>query len=76
MSEQANADEGADPSADIKKQNSGETTLADIRNDGAAQRAGSGDDDTRSEGQGSEASKTQDLAKAGRDDFDPNESQE
>lgn len=30
MIEEANANEGADPAADIRKQNSGETTTADL----------------------------------------------
>ena len=52
MSGGANGDEGADPSADIKKQNPGGTTVEDLTE-------GGGD------------TKTQDLAKAGREDMDP-----
>lgn len=55
QSDQDNASEGADPANDIKQQNPGATTTADL--------AGKGDD----------KNKVQDLAKAGREDFDPNE---
>jgi hypothetical protein len=49
-----NAREGADPSQEIKDQNPGETTTADL-----------------AEGEESK-SKVEDVAKAGRKDFDPN----
>jgi len=57
----ANAEEGADPSADIKAQNPGGTTTADLA--------------TRATGEGTDSApaKAEDLAKAGREDFDPNE---
>jgi len=57
--DRANADEGADPSKDIDKQNPGQTTTDDLTDD----------EDTSD-------TKTQDLAKAGRTDFDPNAGQE
>jgi len=55
MPDEANANEGADPSDDIRKQNPGGTTSADP-----------------AEGEGKGETKVQDLAKAGRTDFDPN----
>ena len=54
MPDHANADEGADPSRDLKRQNPGGTTTGDLTED----------------------TKTQDLAKAGRDDMDPNAGEE
>lgn len=57
MTEQdGNADEGADPSEEIRRQNSGETTTADLTDDPAP-------DDPH---------KAEKLARAGRDGFDPN----
>lgn len=70
--DRANADEGSDPSGDIKRQNPGGTTTGDITG-GGDDRAGAGegsDADDRSDG------KTQEAAKAGRSDFDPNAGQE
>lgn len=52
--ETANANEGADPTHDIKVQNPGETVT--------------GDDEPEEP----DETKVQDLAKAGRQDFDPN----
>jgi hypothetical protein len=53
-----NAGEGADPSEDIRKQNPGETTTADL-----AERTDADDPHLAEK-----------LTKAGRPDFDPNES--
>lgn len=55
MPDEPNANEGADPSDDIRKQNPGATTTPDL-----------------AEGKGQGDTKVQDLAKAGRKDFDPN----
>lgn len=74
--DRANADEGADPADDIKRQNPGETTTGDI-SDGAEDRAGAGEGPD-AEGEDSisdEAGKVQDAARAGRTDFDPNAGQ-
>lgn len=60
-----NENEGADPSSDIEKQNRGDTGTGESRAG-----AGEGDDADQSD------TKAQDLAKAGRDDFDPNAGQE
>jgi hypothetical protein len=51
----ANAAEGADPSGEIRRQNPGETTTADLADKTA-------EDDPH---------KAEKLTKAGRDDFDP-----
>ena len=53
--DEPNAREGADPSQDLKDQNPGETTTADLA-DGKESKT-----------------KVEDIAKAGREDFDPNE---
>lgn len=84
MSDQDNAGEGADPSRDIKAQNPGETTTADLAHGTGQSRAGAGEGaDADGAGaaedkheQGGRNTKTQDLAKAGRDDMDPNAGQE
>ena len=55
MPDEANANEGADPSDDIRKQNPGGTTTEDL-----------------ADGEGKGETKVQDLAKAGRKDFDAN----
>jgi len=72
--DQANANEGADPSDDIKKQNPSGTTTADLtgRHDDP-NRAGAGEGPDAGE---NDDTKTQDLAKAGRADFDPDAGQE
>lgn len=72
--DQANANEGANPSDDIKKQNPGGTTTAGLT-------GGHDDPDRAGAGEGPDAGenddiKTQDLAKAGRPYFDPNAGQE
>jgi len=78
--DRANADEGADPADDIKRQNPGETTTGDI-SDGAEDRAGAGEgpdaegEDSISDEDTPSAGKVQDAARAGRTDFDPNAGQ-
>lgn len=78
--DQANANEGADPSDDIKKQNPGGTTTADLtggHDDSDRAGAGEGPDaGTGSDAEENDDTKTQDLAKAGRPDFDPDAGQE
>jgi len=63
--DRSNENEGADPSSDIEKHGGGAGSTGEDR-------AGTG------EGDGTDQSdtKAQDLAKAGRDDFDPNDGQE
>jgi len=63
--DRTNENEGVDPSSDVEKQNRGTGSTGEDR-------AGTG------EGYGTDQSdtKAQDLAKAGRDDFDPNDGQE
>jgi len=61
--DRTNENEGADPSSDIEKQNGGGT---------GEDRAGAGEGPDADAGD----TKAQDLAKAGRDDFDPNDGQE
>jgi hypothetical protein len=58
--DEPNAAEGADPSGDIRAQNPGQTTTADL-----ADRVDADDPD-----------KAEKLTKAGRPDFDPDESPE
>lgn len=60
-----NENEGADPSSDIEKQNRGDIGTGESRAG-----AGEGDDAEQSD------TDAQDLAKAGRDDFDPNAGQD
>lgn len=84
MADRANANEGADPSSDIKQQNPGETTTGDLTQGNGQSRAGSGegpdaDKNGHAEEEGEkngDATKTQDLAKAGREDMDPNAGEE
>jgi hypothetical protein len=57
-----NANEGADPSEDIRKQNPGETTTADLADRPEADRTNKDD-----------PHKVEKLAKAGRPDFDPDD---
>jgi hypothetical protein len=66
MTHDANQSEGADPSRDVEQQNPGGTTTADLT-------AGDKQDGDAAP---DEKTKTQDLAKAGRDDLDPNAGQE
>lgn len=61
--DQPNANEGADPSDDIAAQNPGGTTRPDLGQSSEGKKAGGVDDKT----------KVQDLAKGGRENFDPNE---
>lgn len=86
MAQQSNTNEGADPSGDIKKQNPGGTTTEDLTQGTGQSRAGSGegadaeaDADGKAKDENDQSgsnTKTQDLAKAGRDDMDPNAGQE
>jgi hypothetical protein len=84
MADRANANEGADPSSDIKQQNLGGTTTGDLTQGTGQSRAGSGEGpDTDENGhakdeseKNGDATKTQDLAKAGRKDMDPNAGEE
>ncbi|MGP7794780.1 hypothetical protein [Sphingomonas sp. CLY1604] len=71
--DRANADEGSDPTGDIKRQNPGETTTGDITG-GGEDRAGAGEGPDADDSAGDHT--TQDAAKAGRRDFDPNAGQE
>ena len=76
---QANANEGASPGDDIAKQNPGETTVGSMTGEAGENRAGAGEGpDAGSDGHAhdEDQTKTQDLAKAGRSDFDPNDAQE
>lgn len=75
-----NKNEGADPSFDIEKQN---RDTPDGKAGGTGEsRAGAGEgddaapDDTAPDNTGPHHSRAQDLAKAGREDFDPNAGQE
>lgn len=79
MADRTNAGEGADPSGDIKRQNPGGTTTEDLSQETGKNRTGSAGPDGDEEGHannenghGSDATKTQDLVKAGRKDMDPN----
>jgi hypothetical protein len=63
--DQANADEGADPTNDIKKQNPEGTTTGDLAGQFTAKDV---DED--------DPHKVEKLTKAGRDDFDPGAGQE
>jgi len=60
MPDEPNSNEGADPTDDIRKQNPGEVTSADLG----------------SQGDDKNPNKTQDLTRAGRDYLDPNEGSE
>lgn len=79
---QPSSDEGADPSADIQKQNPDGKTTADItggHDDPDRAGAGEGPDaggDGKAHDEVAPDTKTQDLAKAGRDDVDPDAGQE
>jgi hypothetical protein len=59
-------DEGADPTCDIRKQNQGEATGPDVGD--AVAHDGGRPQDVRSD----DPHKVEKLAKAGRDDLDPN----
>ena len=80
----ANVNEGADPSSDIAKQNPDEETTGTMTEGDDEDRAGIGegaDADENGEAkdedeQPGRPTKTQDLAKAGRDGFDPDAGQE
>jgi hypothetical protein len=77
--DQANSNEGGSPANDIAKQNPGETTVGDMTGEATEDRAGAGEGpDAGLDGRAhdEEQTKTQDLAKAGRSDFNPNDSQE
>lgn len=68
-----NDNEGVDPSSDIEKQNrTGKDAGNDIGQGTGESRVGAGEGDDADQG----GTKVQDLAKAGRDDFDPNLGQE
>ena len=68
-----NENEGADPSGDIENQNRGSEDRAGAGEGPDADSAGKAKDEGEQSG---DHDKAQNLAKAGRDDFDPNAGQE